>query len=95
MFQLTHGEPKTLRAEITRAGQPARVEGVPVWSSSNPAVLTVTPAADGLTAVVTSVAPGEAEVTLTASAGGAPLAAPPFAVAVSLPLADALAIAPA
>lgn len=38
-------------------GQPAAVDGVPVWASSDETVLTVTAAADGMSAVVDTVAP--------------------------------------
>ena len=37
------------------AGNPATVDGVPVWMSSNPDVATVEPAADGLSVMVTVV----------------------------------------
>lgn len=49
-------------------GRPAAVDGVPVWASSDDTVLSVVPAADGLSAVVASVAPGVARVTVQADA---------------------------
>jgi hypothetical protein len=49
-------------------GRPAAVDGVPVWASSDPTVLAVTPAADGMSAAVDTVAPGTARVTVTADA---------------------------
>lgn len=49
-------------------GQPAPVDGIPVWASSDSTVLAVTPAADGMSAVVDTVAPGTARVTVTADA---------------------------
>jgi hypothetical protein len=39
-------------AVVDRKGNPARVDGVPAWSVSDAAVLTVEPAADGLSALV-------------------------------------------
>ena len=50
------------------AGQPAPVDGVPVWASSDETVIRVTPAADGMSGVVDTVAPGTARVTVTADA---------------------------
>jgi hypothetical protein len=38
-------------APKTKRENPAAVDGVPVWGSSNPEIGTVTPAADGLSAV--------------------------------------------
>jgi hypothetical protein len=49
-------------------GRPAVVDGVPAWASSDETVLTVTPAADGMSAVVDTVAPGVARITVTADA---------------------------
>lgn len=49
-------------------GNPAPVDGVPVWASSDETVLSVVPAADGMSAVVDTVAPGTARVSVTADA---------------------------
>ena len=49
-------------------GRPAAVDGVPVWASSDETVISVTPAADGMSAVVDTVAPGTARVTVSADA---------------------------
>lgn len=49
-------------------GRPAAVDGVPVWASSDETVLVVTPAVDGMSAVVDSVAPGTARITVSADA---------------------------
>jgi hypothetical protein len=50
-------------------GRPAKVDGVPVWASSDATVLTVTPSADGMSAVVDTVAPGgPARITVSADA---------------------------
>ena len=48
--------------------RPAKVDGVPVWASSDETVLLVTPAVDGMSAVVDTVAPGTARITVTADA---------------------------
>ena len=48
--------------------RPAKVEGVPAWASSDITVLVVTPSSDGMSAVVDSVAPGTARITVTADA---------------------------
>jgi uncharacterized protein YjdB len=93
MLTLTPGESKTLRAEFTHQGQPARVDPTPpVWGVSNPAVATVTPSADGMTAVITAVGAGDTQATLTATAGGVAIVAVPLDVQVALPLADSAAI---
>lgn len=49
-------------------GRPAAVDGVPVWASSDSTVLSVTPAADGMSAVVDTVAAGTARITVSADA---------------------------
>lgn len=53
---------------VDKHGHPAPVDGVPVWDSSDASILTVTPAADGLSAVAVAVAPGTAQVNVTADA---------------------------
>lgn len=50
------------------AGAPASVDGAPVWASSDATVLTVTPAADGMSALVSTVAAGVARISVTADA---------------------------
>lgn len=48
-------------------GNPAPLDGVPTWSSSDAAIVTVTAAADGLSATAATVGPlGTATVTVTA-----------------------------
>ena len=49
-------------------GRPAKVDGVPVWASSDETVLTVAAAADGMSADIETVAPGVARITVTADA---------------------------
>lgn len=50
------------------AGQPAPVDGTPVWASSDETVLAVVAGPDGMTCVVACVAPGIARVTVTVDA---------------------------
>jgi hypothetical protein len=53
----------------TAAGNPARVDGVPVWENSNPEVVDLIVAEDGLTASATSKGPlGLAQISVTADA---------------------------
>ncbi|MGD9644444.1 MAG: hypothetical protein AB7U73_01955 [Pirellulales bacterium] len=62
-------------APKTPAGNPARVDGVPVWESSNPDAFTVEPAEDGLSGYLISadtgaeVRSGELRVTADADLG--------------------------
>jgi hypothetical protein len=49
-------------------GFPARLDGPPEWANSNPSVVSLTVAADGLSAVIKSLAPGAAQITVTADA---------------------------
>ncbi len=54
---------------VDKKGQPAPVDGIPVWASSDETIITVTPADDGLSAVVAAVGPlGAAKVSVTADA---------------------------
>ena len=54
---------------VDAKGNPAQVEGVPAWNASDPSILTVTPAADGLSAEVVAVGPlGTSQVSVTADA---------------------------
>lgn len=49
-------------------GQPAPVDGIPVWASSDSTVLTVNVAADGMSATVDTVGAGTARISVTADA---------------------------
>ena len=49
-------------------GNPGVVDGAPMWASSDETVLLVIPAIDGLSAVVNTVAPGTARITVSADA---------------------------
>lgn len=51
-----------------KKGQPAKVDGVPVWTSSNEAVATVDASDDGMTATVKGGVPGVATISVQADA---------------------------
>jgi len=54
---------------VDAKGNPAAVDGLPLWSASDPAILQITPASDGLSAEVLAVGPlGNAQVIVTADA---------------------------
>ncbi len=54
---------------VFKDGTPAPVDGVPVWASSDETIVTVAPAADGLSAVVAAVGPlGSAKISVTGDA---------------------------
>ena len=53
---------------VDKKGKPALVDGAPVWASSDETVITVSAAADGMSATVVGVAPGSARVSVTADA---------------------------
>lgn len=55
-------------AYVDAKGKPAKVDGAPVWSSSDPAVFDVAAAADGMSAVVTPGDPGTAQLKVEADA---------------------------
>jgi hypothetical protein len=52
----------------TASGKPARLDGVPEWASSDSSIIDVAPAADGLSAVVSSRGAGIAQVSVTGDA---------------------------
>jgi len=49
-------------------GNPAQVDGVPAWATSNPEVLTVTASEDGMSAVVKAGKVGLSQVSVTCDA---------------------------
>lgn len=49
-------------------GRDAKVDGIPVWASSDETVITAVASADGMSGVVNTVAPGTARVTVSADA---------------------------
>jgi hypothetical protein len=58
-------------AAVDAAGNPAVLAAVPVWASSNPTVLSVVAAADGMSAEITAAGPlGASQVSVSADPGG-------------------------
>ena len=53
---------------LTAAGNPASLDGAPVWSVADPTVLTLTVAEDGLSATVAAAGLGSSQVSVTADA---------------------------
>lgn len=54
---------------VTAAGNPARVDGTPEWSSSDEAIVTIVPSFDGLSAEAVTVGPvGVAQVSVKVDA---------------------------
>lgn len=69
MITLTDEQKVTATVEFkTAAGNAARVDGVPVWSSSDESVATVQASDDGLTAVIFAGAIGVAQIRVDADA---------------------------
>lgn len=67
---LTDSQQVAFSIKVTdKKGNPASVEGVPEWASSDDTILTVEAAADGLSAVAKAAGPlGTAQVSVTADA---------------------------
>lgn len=57
---------------VNGLGQPVSPSAPPVWESSDVTAVTVTPAEDGMSARVDTVAPGTARVGVTTNAGIGP-----------------------
>lgn len=53
---------------VDAKGKPAKIDGVPSWTSSDETILSLVPAADGLSAVAVAGDPGHAQVSVTADA---------------------------
>ena len=66
----------------TAAGSPATVTGTPAWSASDPNIITLTVAADGLSAVVASGNVGTATIAVTATTASGATVSGTFDVAV-------------
>ena len=60
--------PNAVLAISDSRGRPVRVDGSPVWASSDETVLSVTASADGMSAVIDTVAAGTARITVSADA---------------------------
>ncbi len=69
-FEMSDSQQVTLSAAfLDRKNNPARVDGPPEWLTDSPALLTLTPAADGLSCVVAAAGPlGSGTVTVKADA---------------------------
>ncbi len=69
-MQMTADQKVAVSISITNpvTGKPAKVDGVPVWATSDETVITVEPAADGMSATVSGVTAGDARVVVTADA---------------------------
>ena len=70
MLVLTDSQQVSLGIAVTdKKGNPASIDGAPVWASSDSSVATVEPSADGMTAVAKAVGPlGTAQISVTADA---------------------------
>ena len=55
-------------APADKRGKPAPVDGVPTWATSDASIVSVTPAADGMSAVVAAQGVGDYTVTVSADA---------------------------
>jgi hypothetical protein len=51
---------------LDRKGKPAQVDGTPVWASSNPSLVEVKPAVDGLSCDIVALDLGTCQVSVTA-----------------------------
>ena len=64
--------PSVVLSAADASGNARQLFGVPVWASSDETILTVAAAADGMSAVVQTVAPGTARISVTAEADPTP-----------------------
>jgi hypothetical protein len=68
ILPVDHKVPASIQP-VDAAGNPAVVDGVPVWTSSSPEIATVNAAADGLSAEIVPVGPvGSCQINVTADA---------------------------
>lgn len=66
-FDISQGFKRPVTISFTKAdGTPGTVDGIPVWESSDPTVLSVVAAADGLSGEVTWAGVGQAVLTIRA-----------------------------
>lgn len=69
MIKLTCGTSYKSTLNPTDAdGRPAPISGVPVWTPQDPSALQITPAADGLSAILTPLKPGSTSFSVSANA---------------------------
>lgn len=67
MLTMTDSQQAVLTIKpVDKKGKPAQLDGVPVWTSSNTEVATVTPETKGLSVVVTGLVPGDATISVSA-----------------------------
>ena len=85
------GQKVTLAIIKTKSGIDADLVGTPTWTTSNDAIASVTPAADGLTCEVAAKSTGSATVTASAQGSGALTANHTIQIAANN-LADAIAL---
>lgn len=79
---------------VDAKGNPAPIQGVPVWTLSDPTLVSSTPSADGLTDVFAALGPVGTE-TVTASAQnsqGQPITSPPAIITIGAAPAVALVV---
>lgn len=67
---LKPGQSVPATVDYTSGGQPAQPASPPSWSSDTPGVASVTPSADGMSAVIAYVGPGAAVITVKAEGEG-------------------------
>jgi len=74
MILITNDQRVTLRIQpLDRYGNPARIDGVPVWTQSDATLGTLEPSADGLTCTFTSLGPlGTTQVNVAVDAAIGP-----------------------
>src|SRR5258707_11110559 len=93
MITLVVGGSKTANAEFRRDDQPIRLDGVPVWVSTDSTVVEVAPSADGMTVTLNAVGPGDAQITASvATTTEGVLTAQPIDVHVDLPVPDSVPV---
>jgi hypothetical protein len=70
MLLLTNAQKVSLSIQpVDQYGNPARIDGVPAWNNSDATIGTLTPAADGLSAVFETLGPvGTVQVSCSADA---------------------------
>ena len=68
-FTLSSIEKVSLMIQPVNAkGNPAPIDGIPVWTTSDPTVATLIVADDGLTASLVAINPGSVQITVQADA---------------------------
>lgn len=67
MFTMTDSQKATLSIQpVDKRGNPTTEAGIPVWATSDPAIITITPSSDKLSCDVAAAGPlGSAQVTVS------------------------------